>query len=81
MWPDTVRSNLPPDAFAIGRQPQAGGPEPRDSVRGDWHDVGVPGMPTYSGRLRAYQDSVAYADSVRTAAAGIDFRAARMAAT
>ena len=76
VWPDTVRSNLPPDAFAIGRQPQAGGPEPRDSVRGDWHDVGVPGMPTYSGRLRAYQDSVAYADSVRTAAAGIDFRAA-----
>ncbi len=72
VWPDTVRSTgLPPDAFALGRPGQ---PLRPDSTRGDWHDVGVPGMPTHSGRLKAFQDSVATADSVKTAAAGIDVR-------
>lgn len=67
VWPDTVRSDgLPPGAFGLGR------PGGADTTRSDWRDVGVPGMATYSGRLKAFQDSVATADSLKTLHAGID---------
>ena len=72
VWPDTVRSDgLPRDAFALGRPGRATGP---DSLRGDWRDVGVPGMSSYAGRMRAFQDSVAAADSLKMLRAGIDVR-------
>lgn len=65
VWPDTLVSSTP-DGFAIGK----GGPP--DSS--DWRDVGVPGGPSMAERARAWQDSVASADSVRVALAGIDVR-------
>jgi Tol biopolymer transport system component len=71
VWPDTAGAAPLPDAFALGRPGQ---PAPPDSMRGGWGNVGVPGMSAYGERIRAYQDSVAAADSVRTLRAGIDVR-------
>ncbi len=75
VWPDTMGARpsapLAPDAFALGR-PELN-PAP-DSAAG-WREVGAPGPSGYGIRTRAYEDSLAVVDSVRTASAGIDLRA------
>ncbi len=75
VWPDTLSSRLP-DSFEIGAPAPRGGPGAPDSAGGrpEWNDIGVPGQPSYAERTRAYQDSVATADSMRVASAGIDVR-------
>ncbi len=67
VWPDTMTAgSTVPERFEPGTTVA-------DSATLN-RDVGVPGVPSYSERLRTYQDSVRTVDSVRVARAGIDPR-------
>ncbi|MGH7726273.1 MAG: BamA/TamA family outer membrane protein [Candidatus Eiseniibacteriota bacterium] len=74
VWPDTLSSRVP-ESFEIGGNPRPdGSPQVDTTTVREWGDIGVPGQPSYTERARANQDSVAMADSMRVARAGIDVR-------
>jgi Tol biopolymer transport system component len=66
VWPDTMSAGQVPESFEPGQTVADSATLARD--------VGVPGVGTYSDRLRVYQDSVRTADSLRVVRAGIDPR-------